>query len=574
MDRRARRSLWLLVALLASLGTRPPDLRAQDAGSLRVALASAIEGFGQSGATWGVYVRSLDADETLYELNADAPLAPASNVKLLTSAAALQVLGPEYRFRTYLVTDGVVRGGTIHGDLVLFGTGDPGISDRFYRRKDEVLHRLIDQLEEAGVHTVTGDVVADASFFPGPLRHQGWDSRDLNEHFTAAVSALSYNENVVSFRISSTGTGAPPRVETVPAPSGLQVVNTAEMVAGRARPRLAILREDPLEPVRIEGRMVVGTRDVWRQMTVSVPARFATEALVHALEERGVTVVGGTRTVAHPHASAVRRVSAPARGRAGARILATHVSRPLRDYLEVVNKESHNLFAELVFRAVGRVAAGAGSFEASARAVKSTLHGIGVDTTGLHQVDGSGLAADNRVTARTFVETIEAMSGSPLWSDYWATLPEAGARRELRRMYRTPAAGNLRAKTGTIERVSALSGLVRSEDGERLAFSVIVNGTRSQTRAKRVENEIGVRLASFQRAPGGVPTIVADAQRPSTGFTAADRHRVTRGENLGAIAVRYGVTLDEILRMNPRLQADRIVAGEWIDIPQRGGSEP
>jgi D-alanyl-D-alanine carboxypeptidase/D-alanyl-D-alanine-endopeptidase (penicillin-binding protein 4) len=267
-------------------------------------------------------------------------------------------------------------------------------------------------------------------------------------------------------------------------------------------------------------------------------------------------------------------MAAPALGRPGARILATHVSRPLADYLAVVNKESHNLFAELVFRAVGRVAEGAGTPEASARAVRRAMDAIGADTTGLIQRDGSGLSAANRVTPRTFVGVLAAMNDGPLWPEYWATLPRAGTRRELGRMYRTAAADNLRAKTGTIEGVSALSGMVRSRDGERFAFSLMVNDSPSQTRAKRVENQIGTRLAEFRREPDHVPVIVAETPEPSHRATAfSDRHRVAQGENLSAIAYRYGVTVEEILRVNPRLEPNRILAGQWVEIPQRGGND-
>ena len=233
----------LTFALAASSSAPHPDrLQAQAVDALRASLSAALGSYGWGDATWGILVRSLDTKETLFEVNPEVPLAPASNVKLLTSAAALHVLGPEYRFLTYVLTDGVVEDGVVRGDLVLYGTGDPGISDRFYRRRDEVLHRLIDHLETAGIHTITGDVVADASFFPGPLRNEGWDQRDLNEHFTAAVSALSYNENVVSFRIAPGPVGEAPEVQTIPAPSALEVVNRAKTVVGRARPRLAILR--------------------------------------------------------------------------------------------------------------------------------------------------------------------------------------------------------------------------------------------------------------------------------------------------------------------------------------------
>jgi D-alanyl-D-alanine carboxypeptidase/D-alanyl-D-alanine-endopeptidase (penicillin-binding protein 4) len=560
--------LWAGLVLLA----HPAVAFGQIAGPLQDRLRAAFGTYGWGNAQWGVLVMSLDTNDTLFAVDPDEPLTPASNVKLLTTAAALHVLGPEYRFRTWLLSNGQVEDGVLQGDLVLYGTGDPGISDRFYGRKDEVFHRLIDQLESEGIHTIDGDVVADASFLPGPLRDEGWDAHDLNEHFTAAVSALSFNENVVSFRIRPGPLGAPPRVQTVPPHSALEVINTAETVAGRARPRLAILRDHPLDPVRIEGRLTAGSGDVWRQMTVAVPADFAGATLKATLEDRGIVVQGSTRRVETARQSVVGRMSAPALGHPGARILARHASRPLNEYLTVINKESNNLFAELVFRAVGRVAEGVGTREASARAVRRVLRRIGVDTAGLVQRDGSGLASGNRVSAGAFVETIRGMSNGPLWPEYWASLPRAGTRRELGRMYQTAAADNLRAKTGTIEGVSALSGMVRSADGERLAFSLLVNGSPSQARAKRVENQIGARLAEFRRDPGHVPVIVAETPPPLRAAGLTNRHRVAQGESLSVIATRYGLSVDEILRVNPRIEAHRILAGQWIELPQRAGS--
>lgn len=567
---RISRSCGIVAALLVAL--LPARAGAQDLPVLRTSLDTYFAATGRGSGDWSVMVRSLDAPDTLFALHADSALAPASNMKLLTTAAALHALGPEYRFRTYLLTDGVVRDGVVEGDLVLFGTGDPGISDRFYARRDEVYHRLIDQLEEAGIHTVRGDLVGDASFFPGPLRSPGWDPKDLNDHFAGAVSALSFNENVVSFRVVPRTAGTPPSVYTIPDHAGMTVVVNALTVAGRARPRLAILRDHPLDPVRVEGRITAGSRDVWREMTVPLPAYFTASTFRAVLEDRGVTVHGRTRIVRSPALSVVRRLSAPAAGRRGPRILARHVSDPLPLYLEVVNKESNNLFAELVFRAVGRVVRGRGSPEESALAVREVLESIGADVGRVAQLDGSGLDGRNRVSAATFVDVIAAMSRGPYWPYYWASLPEAGRRRELGRMYGTAAAGNLRAKTGTIEGVSALSGVVRSADGERLAFSVLVNSIRSTGRAKWVENQVGIRLASFHRSDDrALPARLAVVPPPrEPTFAGPGRHRVSSGESLTSIADRYGLTLDELLDANPRVEPNRIMAGQWVEIPARG----
>lgn len=522
-------------------------------------------------ARWGVLVVSMDQGDTLFAHNPDSLLAPASNLKLLTTIGALEQLGPDYHFRTYLVSDGSIRNGVLDGDLVLYGTGDPGISDRFYPSRSWVFERLADQLRAAGIHTVTGDLVADASFLPGPLRPEGWDPADLNDHFAPAISALSFNENVVSFRLEAAErAGLPPVVHTLPAHAGLLVENRAVTVESGTRPGVSITREDPLDPFLVQGRIRRGGPDVWRQMTVSVPARFAGSVFRAVLEEQGVAVMGDLRVTDLPAASAVGRprVTAPAvEGRPRTRILATHVSPPLLDYLAVVNKRSNNLFAELVFRVMGRDRDGVGTPEAGARAVADALAALDVPTAGLRQLDGSGLSEGNRVSPGIFVDLFRAESASRRWWDFWETLPEAGRRRELARMYRTPAAGNLRAKTGTIARVSALSGVVRSAQGERLAFSILVNGTPSTSGAKRVENAIGARLASFSRG-SSLPVRSAQLPPPPPSATGGPvRHRIQPGDNLTGIAHRYGVSVADLLQANPGTEAERIRAGGTLIIP-------
>ena len=570
---RLRIVLGVLVTVLALLpGQARAQIGSDEGEALRAGLDRLLGTPSWRNAEWGVLVVSLDHGDTLYAVNPHAPLAPASNVKLLTTAAALETLGPDYRFLTYLMTAGEVENGILDGDLILYGTGDPGLSSRFHARRDEAFHRLIDQLEATGIREVRGDLVADQSFLPGPLRPEGWDARDLNDHFTAPVSALSFNENVVSMRIvPGDQPGAPPSVLTIPDHASLQVLNLAQTVAGRT-PRVALLRDDPLEPIRVEGTIGMGSSDVWRQFTVSEPATFTASVFKATLESRGITIDGTIRTVDRPGRSSVRRISAPFAGKRGTRVLARHTSPPLVAYLEVINKQSHNLYAEAVFRTIGRTLGGTGSPASSALAVRRTLADMGVDTTGMVLLDGSGLSAGNRVSASMLVGLLESMSAGPRWSTFWETLPEAGRPRELGRMYRTAAAGNLRAKTGTIERVSALSGVVRAADGERLAFSILLNQAPSVARAKAVENQIGARLASFERGLDASATqVLADAANTEPAeFAGAARHRIGPGENLTVIARRYGVALADLMSANPTVDVNRIFAGKWLVIPREG----
>jgi D-alanyl-D-alanine carboxypeptidase/D-alanyl-D-alanine-endopeptidase (penicillin-binding protein 4) len=429
------KSILAVLALAAALAVGVPvhaQLSATDpsgAASSRVAelerdLRAILRGPGMAGATHGVLVVSLDRGDTLFSVNADARLTPASNLKLFSTAAALHYLGPEFRWSTYLLAEGEVRGGVLAGDLVLFGTGDPTLGSRRFHGTARALDALADSLRARGVREVAGSVVADGSFFDPRLRGQGWTAEDLVSWFGAPVSSLV----------------------------------TAENLAG-GRP--------VDEPVRVAGE------------------RFRT-----ALARAGIRVRGGVRTIREPGLS--RAGFHARRPAAGAHVLATYRSPALRDVVRVTNHISHNLFADEALRTVGRAAGGEGSFEAGERAVTRMLSSADPP----RMLDGSGLSRLDRVSARTVVALLAAMERSP---EFRASLPIAGSEAGLRRMYGTAAAGNLRAKTGTLATVSALSGYVTAADGERLAFSIITNGVPRTALAKEAENRIGARLAEFRR---------------------------------------------------------------------------
>jgi LysM repeat protein len=327
------------------------------------------------------------------------------------------------------------------------------------------------------------------------------------------------------------------------------------------------------------------------------------------LESKGIRVNGVARASYEAERSSVtgRRLWAPAtEARVTPRVLARHLSPPLIEYLVVVNKRSHNLLADQILKTVGRVVAGDGSFGGGGRAVVRFMEdSVGVAPTQLAVHDGSGLSTLNRVSAADFVSLMSYMAREGDWNALWETLPEAGNPRELRRMYRTAAAGNLRAKTGTIQNVSALSGMVRSANGERIAFSIIVNDAPSTSRAKGIEDRIGTRLAAFDRPqqPNPLANVLVEAAGDSSavgapasalegngqagaedlgnGSSAAPepavpapaqppeprRHQVRAGENFSVIARRYGVPLDALVNANPELPARRLRPGAWVTIP-------
>jgi len=487
-------------SVAVSVPSTPPVMRATatpEVAELRVDLDGILPDW--SDARWSILVVSLDRGDTLFSHDPDLSLVPASNMKLVTTAAALHHLGPNYRFRTWAMADAPVTDGRLEGDLVLFGTGDPGNSDRLRESQDSAFEELARQLRSAGVRSIAGDVVVDGGYFSGPMLGPDWDPGDLNESFAAPVSAVTYNENIVTLQIAPSIAGRAPAIAEEPEGGGFAYRNNARTVTGRPRPRLWLERLSPNEPIRIEGEIQTGGATIWRRLTVAHPELFAARGFLSVLEAEGITVDGDARTA---ESGALRTaVLAPRRSDArDFRILGAVESPPLVEYLRVVNHVSHNLFAEAVFKTVGRVVSGEGSFSGGARVVQNFLDEVvGVSPRSARVLDGSGLSSGNIMSAGAFVRVLQTIAASDDWEAFEGTLPVAGQRNGLRRMYRTAAAGNLRAKTGTIEGVSSLSGVVRTRAGERLLFSILVNDVRSTSLAKRVEDEIGARLAGFRR---------------------------------------------------------------------------
>lgn len=501
LARPARRALTTLLCVLCTLAAAAPPAAGQDDGiaALERDLRRLVRAAGPA-ASYGVLVVSLERGDTLFSHDADVPLTPASNMKLYSTAAALFYLGPAFRFQTYVLAEGEVRDGVLHGDLVLYGTGDPSIG-RGAPTAQPTFRALADSLRARGIHHVAGDVVGDGSYFDDRWIAGGWTSYDRSAWYAPPVGALSFGENRVALRIRpGASAGAPARLSTEPATEGLAVVNRVRTVS-RGETRIAL--RHGAEALVVEGQIRSGHGGLRREIPVVDPANYAAAALGAALRERGIRVSGGTRS----------RYAAPAApaGAGSRRVLAIHASAPLHEISSVTNHVSHNLFAESLHKAAGRALVGEGSFDAGARVILRFLADeVGADTARLRVLDGSGLSAGNRLTARATVQLLEFMARSELAAAFQGSLPSAGSAQGLRRMFGTPAAANLRAKTGTLRGVSSLSGYVRSADGEQLAFSIIANGVAERARAKATEDAVGRRLAAFRR---GEPNLAAGLRR-------------------------------------------------------------
>jgi serine-type D-Ala-D-Ala carboxypeptidase/endopeptidase (penicillin-binding protein 4) len=485
----------------ATAAARPPA-EAMAVAQLRTSLTQLVDHPARRGERWSILAVSLDRGDTLFARDPVQPLTPASNMKLFTTAAALEYLGENHRFTTYLLADGPIRDGVLEGNLYLYGTGDPTLGTRFVERPAPALLALADTLALLGVRQIRGDIVGDGSYFSGPSIGEGWQPDYMNAWYAAPAGALSVHENMVRLEIEPGPNGAPPQVTYIPGGGGLAVRNEA-ISGGSGKPR--VVRSSYEGPILITGRMGGGKSA--HAVPVGDPAMYAAALLRDVLTERNIAIHGVARAIMEADESPItgQTVFAPAlEAEQQIRVLAEHVSGPLQGILEVINQQSHNFYSEQVLRAVGRAATGVGSGAAGGAAIKAILARAGVDTAHVYVADGCGLSIYNRVSAGDFITVLAYVAEAPYAEPFIASLPVAGEVRRFRRMGGTPAAGNLRAKTGTITRVSALSGYVTSASGERIAFSIIGNELRSVAQGKHIENTIGAQLAAFDRAAPGM----------------------------------------------------------------------
>lgn len=438
-----------------------------------------------------VAVYSVDRRAPLYLHNADASLLPASNMKLYTTAAALARLGPDYRFTTSLYADGPIRpDGTLDGNLVLVGRGDPSLSGRFYGDSATyVFDRFARDLRDRGVRRVTGDLIGDASYFEREPVAPGWDEGNLLWWYGARSSALSFNDNVVVIEVRPGGSvGSTSDVEFVPRTGGLALVNRVQTVGRRGGRSIGVKRRPDLEGYEIWGRIPIDSRPLRYVVAVDNPPAYAVSVFRDRLERAGIAVEGNDEVV-HGRGRLPRRPW---------QLVASHTGPRMLDLVRVINKRSQNFFAEQILKTLGRMFEDEGSFAEGRDVVESVLRELGVSTDALFVDDGSGLSRYDRTTARTTAELLVAMRDHRWFDEYYDSLLEAGVDGDPRRLDDPAAVHNVRTKTGTLRGVSALSGYVTTRDGELLAFSVMTNGLSGGKGASiAIEDAVAERLARY-----------------------------------------------------------------------------
>ena len=427
----------------------------------------------------GVRVESLGNDRILYDRNGDRSLMPASNVKIFTAAAALQILGPGYRFpTTFHVNHPPVRG-VVDGPLYLKGWGAPDLVG-------ETWWLMVRELRRRGLRTVKGDLILDDTYFDSAHRPPGWPRPVVDRAYNAPVSALSCNYNVVSVRVVPEGmVGERPLIQLIPFQAHLQINNQARI--RNAPTRVSVFRSGGpgSRQIVVKGSIRPGSDPFETIRSIEDPTLYAGYAFREVAEAEGIRIAGSIRKGATPD-EAVE--------------FFRYHSKPASEILRDMNKYSNNFIAEMILKTLaaetGQVP---GTTEQGRYIVRTILEERGVDLRGVEIRDGSGLSDANRATPAALVSTL-AIFGRDfgIFPELLASLPIAGIDGTLKdRNGDSNRNGRVRAKTGRLRGVDSLSGYAGTGGRNARIFSLLVNGSScSHEKVTAVLDRIADRIAT------------------------------------------------------------------------------
>ena len=451
-------------------------------------------------ALWGIRIESLDTGKNIFEHHADRLMSPASNSKLYPGALALDRLGGDYRISTpILATAKPDRSGKLKGDVIVSGRGDPGWKLRTGATNLlDVFDPFVAVLTNAGVRRITGDIVADATFFKGPPSGGSWTVDDLENSEGAELSALTLLDNMTELRsLPGEQTGAPCSLALAHPHTGLTLVNHTTTTTNGGPRHIEARRVFGETALHIFGELPLGGTNEFTDVPVPRPAQWFANGLKVALTQHGIRVDGKARSVRWPEPSPVLTNFVK---------LGEVSSAPLRDLIKAFMKPSQNLETDLIFNHVGELSRTdttpiwRTSEDLAVAALEAFLRTNNLPAGDLHFDEGSGLSRNNLTTANLTAGLLKAMAKHSTSNDFLNALPIAGVDGTIRRrMKGTPAENNVRAKTGTLRWVNSLSGYLTSAAGERLVFSLMLNRkVAAPTRNNREElDAIAVMLARF-----------------------------------------------------------------------------
>ncbi len=461
-----RFALLLLAAALACSGADPGE-------TVRAILDASPDA---KQCFWGIRVQDAESGQVLVSMNDDKFFVPASNTKLFTTSLALRRFGPDHKFRTRVAAPEKPDANGRITELRLIGGGDPNLSSRILPyNKDErnpdalgALRSLADKVVAAGVKVIDGDVVGDDRAYVWEPFPSGWGLQDPVYEYGAPVSALTLNDSALEVNIfAGAEPGAPASLAFSPTVEYFTVVNRTHTVES-GNHRISFERIPGSRELIVTGAVVQNKTVEPELIAVDDPALFAATAFRQLLEQRGIRINGSTR--------AAHRFEGDDTPAFDGVELGAHESAPLSQILQVVNKVSQNLHTEMLLREIAAAKHGIGTRRAGLAEIAAFLKEIGVEEGQWNFSDASGLSRLGLVTPTTVSKVLAAMYPTPLRDVWMETLPVGGYDGTLEKRFdKAEPARRIRAKTGSLSHVAALSGYVQRPDGKTYIFSMLVN---------------------------------------------------------------------------------------------------
>jgi D-alanyl-D-alanine carboxypeptidase/D-alanyl-D-alanine-endopeptidase (penicillin-binding protein 4) len=454
---------------------------------------------------WGIAVMDLESGDIIYQHNSQSKFIPASNAKLFTTAVALEQLGPNFSYQTEIFALGEIdSSGVLHGDLIIKGSGDPTISEL------GMLEEWADSLKSQGITEVDGDIIGDEGNFV-PEKIVSMVPRATNKlvkskkRMAWQISGLSYRDNLVAVTISGGQLGKPLRVSTDP-PMAVNIKNLSRTIKGSSSTVTRKIKDKSGklvtktrkvyytgkayasfdgEALKITGKLAQGSSKRFLFVAKDPQGHFA-RVFAAVLKNKGIEVSG----------QGLALTDKPLALKQQAELIYANYSPPLSEIIKIINKNSHNLYAEALLNTIGSEMGGEGSRQQGSLSERTITEQMGLGTIDLY--DGCGLSRLNTVSPQQVVNLLKFMSNQPYWEAFYNSLAIGGIDGTLTgRLSGPKVSGRIYAKTGSIGGVSALSGYLTAKNGKMFAFSIMVNNIYRAKLARRIEDYICQMLVEY-----------------------------------------------------------------------------
>lgn len=423
---------------------------------------------------WGVMVIDVTSGEILYQRNAQQKFIPASNRKLFTGALALDQLGPDFTYRTYVYRTGPVdANGVLHGNLVILPQGDPTFNNELFREAhlppDWIFRDWVDKVRAAGIRSVSGELIVDCSDWDlNDLEPKGWPTRIMQDYYAPQTSPLTLNENLLQMIARPSAAGEPAIIEFAPPAEGYPIINRT-ITGNKTALSVRRLKDGGIE---VSGTIAAGSKPrPLPTIPCDNPALYAAAVFRSHLHRAGIPISGNLRL-------STRRDTLPKLTTDN--VLAVYISPPMAQIVTRMMKHSNNHFAEQIYVSLSAVKLRKGSYSASKQLEGEFLTRLGIERGSVHGEDGSGLSELNGVTPEAVCRLLLGMARHPAAQAFYDSLAVGGLDGTLRgRMKSETTMARVHAKTGYIRNVVCLSGYADSLSGRRYAFSFLVNDVRT-----------------------------------------------------------------------------------------------